>query len=391
MVEFMNEIERRKQDAVTMMNTEFIPNLKEDDLAEYKYKKYTLGDLAALGVAFEPVVSSIQNVLHIGNGGSGLYFVNTMGKTMHKFNGENSYVGSLKALDGTVGGGQARINPLSCNPTMLFMSLAMLNVEQKLNTIQETQQEIFDYLKFNERAKLKGNINTLSDVMNNYKYNWNNEKYIANKHILVQDIRKDAEQSIILHRQQIVKIGKKLKSLLSNRDIKSVREKAHTEFSDYKLALFMYSYSSFLEVLLLENFSTEYLKSVNNKILDYSSNYRELYTDIYDKMENSSKSTIDSYVLKGLSSASKGLGKFIGSIPIVGEGSVDEGLIDVSNKLDKYKDSLVDKTMKEFIVNINGFVLPFVDNIKMLNQIYNEPINMVFDSNNIYIIESNEN
>lgn len=153
----------------------------------------------------------------------------------------------------------------------------------------------------------------------------------------------------------------------------------------------MYSYSSFLEVLLLENFSTEYLKSVNNKILDYSSNYRELYTDIYDKMENSSKSTIDSYVLKGLSSASKGLGKFIGSIPIVGEGPVDEGLIDVSNKLDKYKDSLVDKTMKEFIVNINGFVLPFVDNIKMLNQIYNEPINMVFDTDNIYIIESNEN
>lgn len=56
-----------------------------------------------------------------------------------------------------------------------------------------------------EEAKLKGNINVLADILNNYKFNWDNDKYKDHKHILVQDIKREAEQSIILYQELICK------------------------------------------------------------------------------------------------------------------------------------------------------------------------------------------
>ena len=75
---------------------------------------------------------------------------------------------------------------LACDPTMLFMAAALMNIEKKLDLIQQTQEEILEFLEERERATLQGNLNTLGDVMSNFKYNWDNEKYKTNKHILVQ-------------------------------------------------------------------------------------------------------------------------------------------------------------------------------------------------------------
>ncbi|NBI63567.1 hypothetical protein D3Z38_11010 [Clostridiales bacterium] len=48
-------------------------------------------------------------------------------------------------------------------------------------------------------------MNTLTDILNNYKFNWTNEKHKTNKHILVQDIRKESEQNILLYRNLIAR------------------------------------------------------------------------------------------------------------------------------------------------------------------------------------------
>jgi hypothetical protein len=52
-----------------------------------------------------------------------------------------------------------------------------MSIDRKLDSIQETQQEILEFLEQKEKSRLKGNLNVLADVLNNYKYNWNNEKY----------------------------------------------------------------------------------------------------------------------------------------------------------------------------------------------------------------------
>ncbi|PKM61875.1 MAG: hypothetical protein CVU99_01615 [Firmicutes bacterium HGW-Firmicutes-4] len=74
------------------------------------------------------------------------------------------------------------------DPMTLVIAVALINIEKKLDDILETQKEILEFLKQQEKAKLRGNLNVLEDVLNNYKYNWDNEKYKTNKHITVQEI-----------------------------------------------------------------------------------------------------------------------------------------------------------------------------------------------------------
>lgn len=196
-----------KTDAVTepMINADFPPAMPELNLTA-NATKIPLSQLSALGVAFEPLTAAIQTAIS-GAGGSGLYYVNTKG--MQMFSTREGFIGSLQSAAGTVGGGQARMTALACDPTMLFMAVALINMDKKLNAIQETQKEILDFLEEKERAALQGNLNVLNDVISSYKYNWENETFKSNKHILVQQIKKESETSIILYRDQIAKRLKK--------------------------------------------------------------------------------------------------------------------------------------------------------------------------------------
>lgn len=81
-----------------------------------------------------------------GAGGSGLYYVDTAGKTMFQMNGTNNFIGSLKTVGGMVGGGQAQMIPFACDHTMLFAAVALANIDKKLDTIKEMQQEMMDFL-----------------------------------------------------------------------------------------------------------------------------------------------------------------------------------------------------------------------------------------------------
>ncbi|WP_418816841.1 hypothetical protein [Pseudoruminococcus massiliensis] len=152
------------------------------------YTPLPISSLAAYGTAFQPLATAVQTAVS-GAGGSGIYYVNTAGKTMFQMKGTNNFIGSLQTSTGMVGGGQEQMTPLACDPTMLFMAAALANIDKKLNAIQDMQKE---------KADLKGNLNFLFDVFNNYKYNWNNEMYKNSNHIKVLDIRQEAEKNCFL-------------------------------------------------------------------------------------------------------------------------------------------------------------------------------------------------
>ena len=118
-----NELELRREAALqTMMDVECMPAVPELDLAMRSAECIPLENLTALGVAFQPLTTAIQTVVN-GAGGSGLYYVNTKGLQM--FSTPEGYIGSLKNAAGTVGGGQARMTALSCDPTMLAMAAVL--------------------------------------------------------------------------------------------------------------------------------------------------------------------------------------------------------------------------------------------------------------------------
>lgn len=381
-----NEIKSDTDAAILrMMNdTAVYPMLKESEVGVSNYTPLPLSRLAAYGTAFQPLATAVQTAVG-GAGGSGIYYVNTAGKTMFQMKGTNNYIGSLQTSAGMVGGGQAQMTPLACDPTMLFMAAALANIEKKLDAIQRMQQEMMDFLVQKEKADLKGNLIFLYDLFNNYKYNWNNEMYKNSNHIKVLDIRQESEKKIAFYREQIIAKVNKKSFIHSDQTVNKQLQAVQDQFKDYQLALYLLGFSSFLEVMLLGNYDADYLNGISKKLEDYSLKYRELYTKCYDEIEGYSFTSVQSSVLKGLSKASSSVGKFVEKIPVISKGQADEVLIATGGKLEEINTGKLKKQMSTLIEHQSNYVRPFIENIDTINELNNKPMQLVIDKENLYI------
>ena len=388
----MGEVIRRNNDSqeksldelLQMTNHTFLRSiLDESEVGAVNYTRLPISRLAALGTAFQPLVTAVQTAV-AGAGGSGLYYVNTGGKTMFQMKESASFIGSLKTSDGLVGGGQAQITPFT-DPTMLFMAAALANIDRKLDTIKEMQQEMLEFLAQKEKAELKGNLIFLYDIFDNYKYNWNNEMYKNSNHTMVLTIKKEAEAKIIFYREQIIgKVNKK--SLFhSDQSVDRQLSAVQDQFKDYQLALYILAFSSFLDVRLLENYEKKSLSSISAKLDKYSLQYKELYTQCYEEISGYSSSSLQSSVLKGLSKAAIAVGKVVEKMPVVGDTQADETLVSAGDKLNDINAERVRRQMQKLIERQSNFVRPFIDNINMINDLYNKPLQMLVDKDNLYI------
>ena len=159
----MNEMDSHKQQVLqqAMEKMEFHPVFVEGEVKGDNYTKIPLSRLTALGTAFEPLVTAAQNVF--GNG--------TRTQLCKVTIPSGSHLASFKNGAGNLGtyldkknkiAGQAVINPLACDPTMIFMAATLANIDKKLDAIQELQQEMMNYLVQKDKADLKGNLIFLS-------------------------------------------------------------------------------------------------------------------------------------------------------------------------------------------------------------------------------------
>lgn len=386
----MDETTKKNAIIRAMTEIECYPIIQED-VAIQEYTKVPLGQLSAMGATFASVAPAFQNVMQ-NMASSGV------GETLYKMvipNGVHGTVNSVGNITNASGkivgrarfveaGASAAGTVAQINPAVMLMAVAISSVTKKLDQLEEAQKDIIEFLQLKEKAVLKGNIAVLQEVLDEYKYNWDNEKYKNNKHIQVQEIKRDAEQSIIFCREQIEKKVAKKGLLHSDRDVKSKIQKVLYEFKDYELAMYIFAFSSFMEVMLLENFDAGYLSSVTKKIELYAGQYRELHQKCYELIEGDSKTSVQAYVLKGVAGLNKVLGKGIAKIPKISAGQVDEALIGAGEKVDSFSEKRIESTMELFAREECSCVRPFVDNITAVNMIYNEPLELLFDRDNIY-------
>lgn len=378
--------ERKNEIIKTMTNMEYYPVTSEKQVNIATYTKLPLSKIAAIGTGFKPMAAAFQNIVKGGGTQSGLYMVKfKKGRQLAKFEHESSFLGSVLTKKGAVGGGQARLNPLLCDPTMLFMSFVLTSTDLKLDSILKIQEEILEFLVQKERSELKGDLYFLSDILNNYKYNWNNEKYKNSNHIKVLDIKQAAERKTYFYKEQIKSKINKKSFLHREQEVKKKLREIESEFTDYQMALYLYAFASFLEVLLLENFDSEYLDGITNKINDYSFKYREIYTKCYNQIEGYAKSSIQSHLTNTFVSVNKHASKAISMVPLINKSKFDERLVETGDKLERSGSQKVEETMEQFVEKKSAYVRPFVENINIINKLYNEPIEFFFDQENVYV------
>lgn len=382
----MNELETaRKNELLKAMSaTELAPLEVKNEISVQTYSKIPLSRLTALGTGFEPVVSAIQQVTSHGQATSGFYKV-TIPKGTHlaQFKEKSGFLGTAVGEHGIVG--QAQLNPLLCDPTMLLVAAALANIDKKLDAIQEVQQEMLDFLTQKEKSALKADLNFLMDIQNNYKYNWNSEKYKAANHAKVLDIRQEAARQIDFYQEQIKKqLGKKA-LLHSDHDVQKMLEKVQGEFKEYQLALYIYGFAYFLEVVLQENYEKAYLSAIAKRIDKMAFQYREFYSPAYSQIENLSKSSLQAHLFGGLSAINKGAGTAIAKIPGINKSQIDETLIEAGERIGAYKNRRVQTTMQQLLERQSSCVRPFIDNINAVNRLYNEPVTLIFNHDTLYL------
>lgn len=356
--------------------------------------KIPLDQIASLGTGFASIPEQFRTVT-MQNGGTLMEAFDEFGRQLdisqlQKFNDGS---GSLGSLRDAAGFHQVRLREAASatatapiNPAAIAMAVALSQINQKLDTIQQTQQEMFGYLKQRDKAKLRGDLQTLVDMMDGYRFNWDNPTFRQNKHAKALDIRQDAEQSIIHLRAQI-KTMLAEKSLIANRfEISRRLDEMLDRLKEYQLSLYLYSFAAFAEVMMLENFDEDYLKAIAGKIEDRSLQYRQIYTECYDVIESSSEKAFDSTVLGGLSIAGKALGGFIKNTPIGNLTPIDEALEDVGESIGSFNESQTENLLEKLRFAKTPEVKAFSDSLASVNALYNKPTRLLTDSENIYVL-----
>lgn len=271
------------------------------------------------------------------------------------------------------------------DPTMLFMAAALTQINQKLDSIQKTLDDMFDYMRQRDKANMRGNLKTLADILNGYGLNYGNTTYMTNAHMKVLDIKQASAQDIELYSNQIratlTKNSIELRTSVGKR-----LDKVLDLLKDCQLATYIHAFSLFLEPMLAENFESAKLADTVAKIESDSIAYRKLYTQCYDKLEASVTGTIDTALLRGLSSAGVKLGHAIATTPVGDNTLIDEALEGAGEGIRKYNDRQAKKLIEKLHQAKTPDVSPFKQSVREINALYNQPAQIAVDSENIYIL-----
>ena len=393
----MKADDRKNQIIKAATSMEFHPAEITDSTKLNGYKKIPMTEISGLGAMFAEMVPPLRQVTSTSAVNmEGLYrctFPAGVSGQLAQFNDGSGYLGTIMN-NGIVG--QARWNPVDSvssvskmtvpvSPVSLFMAAAIIEMNRKLDRIQKLGEEILSYQKEKDRFELEANLDTLADTYNKFKYNLSDQNWLKLKYNDVQTIKRDTLAKIKHLRSQIERSMDKHDLVHNNQQTDQMARKVQADFQLYRMGVFMYSFATFLEVLLQENFSKDYLDAICRDIDDLAVKYRLFYTDCYNKLEHSSKTTLESKLLKGLSKASDNAGRAIRKIPVIEKGPIDEILIGAGQSVKDLGRKKTDETMQDFTKNMQSGAGQFVDGIEQISRLYNNPMDVLVDKDSVYL------
>ena len=344
-----------------------------------EYKKIPLGEVAGLGGIFAELVPSLRTVVNsVTFDGLGYMPVNIHpGEALKQFSKiePNLYAGAFK--DRTVGKSVMakfmKIGPqtvtahavMPINPVMVGMAVMMVQINRKLDEIQKIQKEILSFLQEDKKAKIQGDLNMLIDILDKYKYNWENDQYRSNYHVKALDIKQSAEQNVIFYQKQIADKIRGLPRIYMNQTIRDLMDKIADNFHDY---------------------SEDYLTSVAQRVREYQDNYLDQVNKCCDYLAKISGNSVQMKVQGAAGKAGKALGNLISSSALLNKGPVDDWLIGNGELILQNKDDKIAKLVDEFATKQENGSEIFAESIENIGTASNETQAFMFDKEYLYLV-----
>lgn len=358
-------------------------------------------ELATLGAGVSSLIPSLRTIAQtaaIDTQGLGLYQLAnaSVGDTL-KVAKNGNFWGAFKTSSGKskfvqlknadlLSATTTAVMPI--NPAIVMMAVALFTIEKKLNEIAKMQKQILEFLEREKKAEIEADIETLVNMINKYKFNWDNEHFITNNHKMVLDIQRTARKNINFYQKEVKDLISSNQLISFQSQVSAKVNKLLNKFNYYRLSLYAYSLASLLEIMLSGNFKEEYISGIKNELMTLSNAYEKIFEKAYSCIEKMSSSSVETNFLKGIGFAAKGVGDFIGSIPFVKDSPVDEFLQDGGNAIEGNAKEIEKAAIKKFKTIRNPGINDITKQMEDITLIYNHTSQIYFDDKMIYLIGS---
>lgn len=356
-----------------------------------------IAELATLGAGVSSLIPALNTITQTTTiAMDGLYTLANAGVgDVLKVAKNGNFWGAFKTADGASKFAQLQAaGPISAttqtaaaiNPATMMMAVALFSIEQELGKIEEMQKQIISFLEIEKESEIEADVETLMGIVRKYKMNWDNEHYVASNHKMVLDIQRTARKNMLGYQKKITEIIGKKQPIVVQANIKQAFADLEKKFKYYRLSLYTFSLSSLMEIMLSGNFKESYIEGIKDEIREMTETYRSLFDKSSRYLEKIGGSTLEANVLKGVGTAGKAVGKFIGSIPLIKEGPVDEFLQDSGAHIKKSAIDMEKEAVHRFASISNPGTRVFMEKMEDMIQIYNHTEQICFDDKRIYLV-----
>lgn len=349
-----------------------LSTIKKSELEENSFT-FDLENLAKINDEFKKFASIFQKK---DNKGENLYQINNLKdpKAIISFFNDPKNKNNIKHL-----------NKMGFNPATIMIAISLSEIEKEIIEIKSICNNILSFLENDKESEIEADVKTLIRVITEYKYNWQDEQYINNNHKLVMDIKRTGMKNINFYQKQIYENMKKKNIFMTNKTINYNQNELEKNFSYYRLSLYVYSFATFLEIMLLENFQKEYLLSKKEELETLSNEYINNYQEALKYVKKEANKSIQGNLLSSISSAGKAIGDLSEKIQVIKDKKIDTWFNKNSDNIKNISQNMKNNFSLKFEEMNNPNTKIFIDKIKFINDIYNNVKNIYFDNKKLYL------
>ena len=384
----INEEDNKGNYSLVEMNNYMLSDVRKESLSNNTYS-LSLSKLSEISPITVSTANNIKTIMEQNPKTSGnLYRITNLGKndSLKAMRDGKTFWGSIKKSDGSSTMAKLKeVNPnnvMALDPTVMMMSVALAGIEQELGEIKELSKQIFSFLEHEKESEIESDLEILNRSISDFRFNLEDEKYLINNHKQVMDIKRTANKNMLFYKKEIKDDLSKDKLFTTNNSMNSIIEDIQKKFRYYRLSLYIYSFSTFMEILLLGNYKNDYLLSKKEELDELDNEYSEVFNNALEYVKKNANKSLEGNVLSGLGSAGKAIGNLAEKLKIK---NVDNWLNEKGDNLKQSGQNIKDDFATKFDDIKESNSRPFINQIEKVDCIYNKTKEIYFDKENIYL------
>lgn len=370
------------------MNNYMLSDVRKETLSNNTYS-LSLSKLSKISPIILSTTNNIKTIMEQNPKTSGnLYRITNLEKndSLKAMRDGKTFWGSIKKSDGSSTMAKLKeVNPnnvMALDPTVMMMSVALAGIEQELGEIKELSEKIYSFLEHEKESEIESDLEILNRSINDFRFNLEDEKYLINNHKQVMDIKRTANKNMLFYKKEINDDLSKDKLFTTYNSMNSIIEDIQKKFEYYRLSLYIYSFSTFMEILLLGNYKNDYLLNKKNELDELDNEYSETFNNALKYVKNNANKSLEGNVLLGLGSAGKAIGNLAEKVKIK---NVNNWLNEKGDNLKQSGQNIKNDFATKFDDMKESKSRSFINQIEKVNCIYNKTKEIYFDKENIYL------